>query len=207
MPSRYTTRELSPKTWQDFERLFSQGNGWDFCWCMHFQRAHSPAGHGKLPRAQRSARNRRDKRKLVAAGRAHGILVYDQSEPVGWCQYGLREELPRPDRNRNYRVRTTGRKTWRITCFVVHKKYRRCGVASAALQAALASIKKQGGGLVEAFPILNWNDLRRSELQRRGRAPSFGNVSTGGTVSMFAKHGFQEIAPFGALNVLMRKTL
>ena len=207
MPSRYATKELSPKTWPDFQRLFTQGNGWDFCWCMHFQRDRSPSGHNQLPRAQRSVRNRRDKRELVAAGRAHGILVYDRSEPVGWCQYGLREELPRPDRNRNYRDRPSDRKSWRITCFVVHKNYRRRGVAGTALRAALASIRKQGGGLVEAFPILNWNHLRRSELQRRGRAPSFGNISTGGTVSMFAKHGFQRIAPFGAIHVLMRKTV
>src|SRR5215469_894674 len=34
----YTTKELSKKTWPDFERLFSQKNGWDFCWCMHFHR-------------------------------------------------------------------------------------------------------------------------------------------------------------------------
>jgi hypothetical protein len=26
--TRYTTRELSPETWPDFERLFSQGGGW-----------------------------------------------------------------------------------------------------------------------------------------------------------------------------------
>jgi hypothetical protein len=35
--SSYTTKELSTKTWRDFERLFSQENGWDFCQCMHFQ--------------------------------------------------------------------------------------------------------------------------------------------------------------------------
>jgi hypothetical protein len=40
-------------------------------------------------------RNRREKRDLVERGHAHGILVYANGEPVGWCQYGPREELPR----------------------------------------------------------------------------------------------------------------
>lgn len=31
------TKELSKRTWADFERLFSQGNGWDFCWCLAYQ--------------------------------------------------------------------------------------------------------------------------------------------------------------------------
>ena len=37
----YTTKELSTRTWPDFVRLFSQGSGWDFCQCMHYQRPRS----------------------------------------------------------------------------------------------------------------------------------------------------------------------
>jgi len=208
MPTRYTTKELSPKTWPDFERLFSQGNGWDFCWCMHFQRVRSSSAHEKLPRPKRSVRNHREKQALVAAGRAHGILVYANGQPVGWCQYGPRDELPRIDFRRGYldvAPQPTAGKIWRITCFVVMKSFRRQGVGSAALQAALAAIRKKGGGLVEAYPVLNWDDLRRSEIRRRGHAPSFGNVSTCGTVSMFQNQGFKLIAPIGPINVLMRR--
>src|SRR4029077_1398925 len=84
----YTTKELSKKTWPDFEKLFTQGNGWDFCWCMHFHRSRLSPGNDKLRRAERSVRNRRDKKELVDAGRTHGILVYADGEPIGWCQYG-----------------------------------------------------------------------------------------------------------------------
>jgi hypothetical protein len=33
--------------------LFSKGNGWDFCWCMHFQRPRTfvPCGSPKLDRS------------------------------------------------------------------------------------------------------------------------------------------------------------
>ena len=35
----YATKELSPETWPDFERLFAPGTGWAFCACMLYQRA------------------------------------------------------------------------------------------------------------------------------------------------------------------------
>src|ERR1700752_2118017 len=97
-PSEYTTKELSMKTWPDFVRMFSQGSGWDSCQCMHFHRPR------RLPREQwlrtgpeRGMGNRRQNRALVEQGGAHAILVYSKGEPVGWCQYGQREELPGED--------------------------------------------------------------------------------------------------------------
>jgi hypothetical protein len=64
------------------------------------------------------------------------------------------------------------------------------------LRAALEAIARKGGGLVEAYPIISW------------RPGTFGNQSTTGTATMFKKHGFKTVAPFGATkhrtNVLMR---
>ncbi len=174
----YTTKELSKKTWPDFERLFSQKNGWDFCWCMHFHRPRSlPKSQSLHSRAERGVRNRREKRELVEKGCSHGILVYAKGEPIGWCQYGPKEELPRFDNSRNYRGLALERgkvNLWRITCFVVDKKYRKRGVASVALKAALEAIRNKGGGLVEAFPLIQWEELCRSRIRRCGHAPAFG---------------------------------
>ena len=199
--SAYTTKELSPKTWPDFVKLFSQGGGWNHCWCMHFHRPRSlPKKDWRPTRRQRSRRNSREKKALVEQGRSHGILVYDHGEPVGWCQYGRREELPRIDSSRTYRdlvLENENTKLWRITCFVVIKKYRRRGIASAALEAALGAIKKKGGGLVEAYPVSQWESR------------AFGNESTHGTASMFAKAGFKIVAPLSGTrfssHVLMRR--
>src|SRR5437667_9310890 len=84
---QYTTKELSKKTWPDFERLFSQKNGWDFCWCMHFHRPRGlPKNKWLYTRAERGVRNRQEKRELVGRECGHGILVYANEEPVGWCQ-------------------------------------------------------------------------------------------------------------------------
>ncbi len=199
----YATKELSKETWADFARLFSQGNGWDFCCCMHFHRPHGlPKNEWLRTRAERGVRNRREKQELVVRGCAHGILVYAKGEPVGWCQYGRREELPRIDNSRKYQglaPEDATQKLWRITCFAVLKPYRKRGVASAALKAALEAIKRKGGGLVEAYPISRW------------LSSTFGNESTHGTASMFKKAGFKAVAPFGSTrfstHVLMRKTV
>lgn len=207
----YETKELSESTWSDFEKLFSRGNGWDHCFCIHFQR---PCGLPKTEwlrtRTERAKRNRRHKKSLVGEGRSHGILVYVNGQPVGCCQYGLAEELPRIDASHNYRnlgLAAASHKLWRITCFVVDRRHRQKGIATAALKTALESIKKQGGGIVEAYPVLDWKKLRPAEIRRRGHAPSFGNVSTHGTVSMFAKQGFKRIAAFGPINVVMRRAI
>jgi hypothetical protein len=108
------------KTWPDFEKLFSQKNGWDFCWCMHFHRPCSlPKELRFRTRAERGVRNHGQKKDLVEKGRSHGILVYADGEAVGWCQYGPKEELPRIDNSSKYRAVDPGSvegKLWRITC-------------------------------------------------------------------------------------------
>ena len=143
--------------------------------------------------------NRRQKEKLVKNGLAHGVIVYSDAEPVGWCQYGSREELPRIDHTRNYRnlgPKDKTEKHWRITCFVVDKNFRRSGVASTALKGALEGIRKRGGGLVEAIPV-----------SKTDQGPGY---MCSGRVSMFEKAGFKIVAPFASgrtATVLMRKTV
>lgn len=130
----------------------------------------------------------------MATGRSHGIIVYSKGEPVGWCQYGCREELPRFDYVLRYvrpapDVETV--KLWRITCFVVDPKHRRSGVATAALKAALEAIRTEGGGLVEAYPIKRWGEDRKYL----------------GTLSMFKREGFKVVSPWGRSNVVVRRTV
>jgi len=193
----YSTKKLTKDTLPDFERLFEKhpAPGAFMCWCMYHQRARPLAvSKQQHSRVKEAARNRQQKRELVENGRSHGVLVYSKGEPVGWCQYGSREELPRLDSDRSYRrLAPEGdmKRLWRITCFVVDKKYRERGVASAALKAALEAIRSKGGGLVEAYPIIRWGAYREYL----------------GTVSMFQKEGFKIVAPFGKSNVVMRRKL
>lgn len=139
------------------------------------------------------------KRGLVDGGCAHGVLVYAGEDPVGWCQYGPGNELPRTDNSRNYHgLSQPGNKErlWRITCFVVDENYRGKGVAGLGLEAALESIRKQGGGLIESYPVLETDQGS--------------NYLYCGTVGMFRKKGFTIVGPFAngrTKTVVMRRRI
>ena len=152
---------------------------------------HREGPTGPLESARRQDANRRDHRALLRRGHAQGILVYRDGRPVGWCQFGRREDLPRIERGRKYRA-TAGTlgaaPSWRITCFFVDRPFRRSGVAGLALHAALKAIRRHGGGTVEGYPATH------------GKA-----VATWfGTVRMFEREGFTIVRPFGQSNVLVR---
>src|ERR687892_2518836 len=91
----FTTKELSKRTWPDYQRFFSQGNGWDHCACVHYQGVRKRGGSFAHERDVNLA----IKCDLVERGLAHGILVYDSKEPVGWCQFGPQDELPIRDQS------------------------------------------------------------------------------------------------------------
>jgi ribosomal protein S18 acetylase RimI-like enzyme len=161
---------LSSRTWEDFERLFRRKSKWGDCWCIIFHRP------GPLPKGERAgftkekvvARNRRDKKDLVEKGHSHGTLVYSHGEPIGWCQYGPKEELPRMDAGRIYKklsLNGEGKRLWRITCFWVDRRHRNRGVAAAGLNAALNSIRKKGGGGSRRIQP-HAKDFRRTGLAR-----------------------------------------
>jgi len=166
---------------------------------MHHQRPRSvPLKEEPKTRAEWAVRNRREKRELVESGCAHGILVYANGEPVGWCQYGSGDELPRIESSPRYRrlALDGGDRLWRITCFVVDKEYRRGDMAGAGLRAALEAIRKKGGGLVEAYPV--------------SKTDQGSNYVYCGTVSMFEKAGFKTTALLATgrtSTVVMRKTI
>ncbi len=195
MRLKFTIKELEPATWSGFESLISKQGG---CWCMYYQRPHSRGQEMKqynVAEKEMRGHNRRRKKELVEQGRAHGIIVYDGARPVGWCAYGLGEEFPRVDRGRFYHelgLKDARGRLWRIPCFYVDRDYRRKGVSAIGLRAALESIGKQGGGLVEAYP-------------RVGKQGGAVNLWFG-TVGMFEREGFQKVGPLG-VSVLMRKAV
>ncbi len=188
--SGLVAHELVPDRWGDFERLFGKYGGVQAgCWCMFY---HRDGPNGPLESVERQEANRRDHRRLLGAGRAHGILVYRDDAAVGRCQFGRREELPRIQRGRKYPAVAGALgppPSWRITCFFVDRPHRRDGVAGFALRAALAAIRRQGGGVVEAYPVTH----------ARAVASWFG------TVGMFEREGFGVVRPFGTSNALVRK--
>ncbi len=156
---------------------------------MYYQRPHGGTMKG-LTSAERSAKNKRDKKSLVEDGRSHGVLLY-----------GLKQEYPRIDNGRNYKrlsLKEDSERLWRIACFFVDRDYRKKGVAKIALKAALDSIKAKGGGVVEAYPVTH----------KSARAWSkWSNWFWFGTESMFEREKFRLVGPMGPHHLLMRRTV
>lgn len=168
----YTTRPLTPDTWDDFAALVEANNGvWGGCWCMGFH----PEG---LSETSREA-NRDAKREHVRRGSVHQILFYDGDECVGWCQYGPPAELPNIKNAKSYGRELDELPDWRIGCMFTGKGHRQQGVARAALGAALQAIREAGGGSVEAYPE-----------QTEGRPPQRGAYLHTGAEPLFADFGF-----------------
>ena len=165
---------------------------------MLYQRGCHLSGAEFRTRAASLVQNQREKRELVDAGRAHGILVYDADEgsPVAWCQFGPADELPiagRATRPIDRRIPPLAADVdWRITCFVTAVRHRGRGAASAALVAALEAIARAGGGLVEGYPTTRPDDP---------------NLRHQGVVSMFEDAGFTVHARPAAPFIVMRRTV
>ena len=167
---------------------------------MYYQRPRGGTMKGLTP-SERRTKNRRDKKFLVDDGKAHGVLLYDQENAIGWCAYGAKTEFPRIDNGRNYKrldLKDEPEKLWRITCFFVDRHYRGKGVANLALKAALLSIKNQGGGVVEAYPVTHKSAKAWSK---------WSNWFWFGTESMYEREKFKVVSPLGPHHLLMRKTI
>ena len=171
--SGFAVRPLDQSTWPDFARLVDKHNGvWGGCWCIAF--------HRKPGRDNRSEKECR-----VLEGRTHAALVYDGPNAVGWCQFGPTDELPRIKHKQEYENGLTTLPDWKITCFFVDRDYRKKGVASHALEGALAEIARLGGGVVESYP---------EDVEGRTTSSSF---IYNATLSIFERKGFQRTRRLG----------
>ncbi len=124
--------------------------------------------------------NREAKQLLVKEHRAHGTIVYCGTDPVAWCQFGPKEELPRIDRKRGYTP--TSSDPWRITCLFVAPGHRRSGLAAYAVRESVKAMKRQGAKTIEAYPV---------EGERSA------SLLWMGTPHLFEGAGFSRMGPLG----------
>jgi GNAT superfamily N-acetyltransferase len=183
---KHTTKPLTADTWPDFAALAEAHNGvWSGCWCMAF---HGWDGDGVSAEA-----NRREKELRVRDDRAHAALVYDGDQCVGWCQFGVTDELPGIKNKKAYEKELDRLPDWRITCFFVGKGHRRRGVAQAALAGAVREIARLGGGLVEGYP----------DDTTAGTSSS--SFLWNGTLEMFERQGFERVRRIGKAKWVVRR--
>jgi len=177
-------RPLTPDLWPALEDLFSKNWPCGGCWCMYWR-------IGNTYRKQPSKTNQAAFREVVKKGPPPGLLAFDGGQAVGWCQLTSRDALPWL--NRSWRLRRVDDvPVWSISCFYVRKGYRKRGVTSALIAAALKAAKKAGAPALEAYPL-------DAEL-----TPS---ASSTGYVSTFERAGFRIVGRHTPPRPIMRRSL
>ena len=136
---------LTPELWPALDDLFGERGPVSRCWCMYWRISSDY-------RKRSSEANKAAFCELVKNGPPLGLLAFDGDLAVGWCQLTPRDVLPWLDRTW-WLKRVDDLPVWSISCFYIRKGYRRRGVTSALITAALEVAKQAGAPALEASPL------------------------------------------------------
>ncbi len=142
---------LEKLRWKDFEKLFGERGACGGCWCMAWRLKRSEF------KVQSGEGNKRAMKKLVNANETIGILAYYNDEPIGWCAVAPREEYVRLESSKVLK-RIDEKPVWSITCFFIDKKFRRQGISTELIKAAIIFCKSKGAKIIEAYPTVPYAD-------------------------------------------------
>jgi GNAT superfamily N-acetyltransferase len=178
-------RPVTKKRWADFETLFGERGACGGCWCMLWRLTR------KEFEQQKGKGNREAMKAIVESGKKPGLLAYSDKQPVAWCSVAPRESFPALERSRVLK-KIDDQVVWSISCFFIHKDYRKQGLSVRILEAAVDYVRKQGGWIVEGYPV---------EPKKGKTADVFAWT---GLASFFKKAGFVECARRSATRPIMR---
>jgi GNAT superfamily N-acetyltransferase len=181
---KLTIHPLKPDLWPAFEDLFDTNGPCSRCWCMYWR-------IGDDYRKRPSEKNKAALREIVKHGPPPGLLAFDGDLAVGWCQLTPHDELPWLDRTWRLK-RLDDVPVWSLSCFYIRKGYRKKGVTSALITAALDAAKRAGAPALEAYPL-------DADL-----TPSSSHT---GYASTFARLGFKLVARHVPPRPIMRYDL
>lgn len=177
---KLTVQPLTPDVWPAFVDLFGQHGACNGCWCMYWRIG------GEYSRRPRE-KNRTAFRKIVKDGPPPGLLAFDRDKAVGWAQLTPRDSLPWLNHaKRTFRVDDVP--VWALSCFYVRRGYRKKGVATVLIKAALHAAKRAQAPAVEAYPM----DAPRGFT---------------GYILTFEKAGFKAVAHYSPTRPIMRHDL
>ena len=181
---KLTVHPLTPDLWPALEDLFGEQGPVSRCWCMYWRIGND---YRKRPRDA----NKAAFCELVKSGPPPGLLAFDGDLAVGWCQLTPRDVLPWLDHTWRLK-RVDDVPVWSLSCFYVRKGYRKRGVTSALIVAALDAAKRAGAPALEAYPL------------DANLTPS---TSHTGYASTFARAGFKIVARHVPPRPIMRYDL
>ena len=179
---------LTAGRWRDLEQLFSERGACGGCWCMWWRLTRSQFT------AQKGEQNKRAFRALVEKGATPGLLAYDGDRPVAWCAVAPREAFLALERSRTLK-RIDNAPVWSVVCFFVAKPYRRRGLTVRLLSAAADYVARQGGRILEGYPV----------EPKAGATPDA--FAWTGFSTAFRRAGFRECLRRSATRPIMRREL
>lgn len=178
-------RPASAGRWDDLVALFGDRGACGGCWCMAWR---LPKGTWE---ANKGAKNRAALRRLTRSEVPPGILGYHGSEPVAWCAVAPRSAYPSLARSRVLKP-IDDCPVWSVSCLFVRKDHRRQGAAVAMLRGAIDFVRRQGGRVIEGYPVIPWADKSADTFLWTG------------TVTAFERAGFVEAGRFSPSRPIMR---
>ncbi len=170
-------QELTPDLWPAFEKLFGSNGACGGCWCMYWR-----LEKGESWDLLKGPAAKRQMKRLIADGKAHGALAFIDDEPVGWASFGPRGDYPRLNRARTLACDDV-EAVWSVPCFYIQREHRGTGVATALLRFTLAALKQRRVLIAEGYPVKPTLD----------GAPSPAAFAWTGTRALFEKCGFEPV--------------
>jgi GNAT superfamily N-acetyltransferase len=175
----------TPSRWGDIEELFGERGACAGCWCMFWRvpRKQFDAGKGDT--------NKRGLRSIVTSGRKPGVIAYVGKEPIGWCAVAPRQDYVALERSRILQP-VDKQPVWSVSCLFVKKGYRRQGLSTYLIRAAVKLAASQGAKVVEGYPVEPTNNKMADPFLWHG------------TPSAFKAAGFHEVARRAATRPIVR---
>ena len=125
---------------------------------------------------------------MVATACPIGILAYDGGDAVAWCSIAPLETYTNLRTRQYVSDGFDAEDVWSIACFYIRSAYRRQGVTSRLIDAAIDYARDNGAKVIEAYPV----DYD---------SPSYSYM---GRIGTFERLGFKEIAMAGTRRHIMR---
>ena len=176
---------VTPERWADFVQLFGPRGAVGGCWCMWWRVTRAEYDR------QKGEGNKQAMRMIIESGEIPGLLAYQDGKPIGWGSVGPRQAFPVLDRSRILKP-IDDRPVWSVVCFFIAKPFRRQGITTELLKAAVSFAKAQGTRIVEGYPV---------EPLKGETADLFAFT---GTPSAFRKAGFVEVLRRSQTRPIMR---
>ena len=187
----WETHPLTQARFEDFADVINPNRRATHCWCLSHRLRTKDVE--ELGPSREEAMRRLSRRRVPP-----GVVTYRDGVPVGWCNIGPRDDIPRLSRSKLIRP-VDDVPGWSIVCVVVRGGHRKQGVTAQLIEGAVDFAAAHAAPAVEAYPV-----------DPKGRMDT--TMAFVGTRAMFERAGFEVIGETDAVaskmpRLVMRRTL